>query len=67
MKYHGNNLKHLLKGRKTKNLSEIGDLRNLSRCEWSCFEDISTKDDLLNHLINELDGVGPVDNKPSTN
>ena len=29
-------------------------------------EDLEEKDDSLNQLINELDGVGPVDNRPST-
>ena len=31
------------------------------------FEDVEEKADSLIYLINELDGVGPVDNRPSTN
>ena len=29
-------------------------------------EDLEEKDDLLNEWMNELDGVSPVDNRPST-
>ena len=34
---------------------------------WQLLEDWEEKDHWVDESINELDGVGPVDNRPSTN